>query len=71
MFRFLYLHLAFNILFISLNLYHLIDKFATLEQMGRMTTHLGMSIVFHILSAIGTIVYLAIKEYQRLEKVKQ
>ena len=71
MFRLLYLHVALNILFICLNLYHLIDKFATLAQMGELTKHLGMSIVFHIISAIATIVYLSIKEYKSYEKLGQ
>jgi len=70
MFRFLYLHLAFNILAASLHLYHLISKYAALKDMGKLSQHMIFVAIFHAVSILVTIIYLSIREYQDIQGAK-
>ena len=70
MFRFLYVHLAFNILAAALHLYHLISKYEAIKDMGNLSQHMIFVAIFHAASILSTIIYLSIREYQDIRGIK-
>lgn len=71
MFRLVYLHLAFNILAAALHFYNLISKYDALITMGKLTDHMIIVGVFHIVSIIATITYLSYKEYNEVKEFRK